>query len=67
MKQKLHKIIALILVTVLLVPPFCATAEEAPSDNEKKQIVQNMMQHIASQSYDTIIREGICYYPEMIE
>lgn len=67
MKQKLRKIIALFLVTVLLVPPFYATAEEGPSDNEKKQIVQNMMQHIASQSYDTIIREGICYYPEMIE
>lgn len=67
MKQKLCKIIALFLVTVLLVPPFYATAEEGPSDNKKKQIVQNMMQHIASQSYDTIIREGICYYPEMIE
>lgn len=67
MKRKLCRIIALFLVTVLLVPPFCATAEEAPLDNEKKQIVQNMMQHIASQSYDTITREGICYYPEMME
>lgn len=67
MKRKLHSIIALILATVLLVPSICATAEEEPSEIEKKQIVQNMMQHIASQSFDTITREGICYYPEMMD
>lgn len=37
MKQKLCKIIALFLVTVLLVPPFYATAEEGPSDNKKSK------------------------------